>query len=200
LTDYTYEVAALVDARFRMSQAKKQIKAEEEHKALQAAKIRIAERTEEVEAAFARELAKAVDSGIPQAVIRREVLRTNSWDRWVYWRDLAKIEPERVKIASRKNAEAAKASGVEWAEDYSTLTFTKNSRGEDIRPIVYDMSTLRRTAKGNWWPDPVGSNGDLTEEEREAMRDDNGYLKMLDAEIQRRIDDGSILDPEAENG
>ena len=91
--------AALVeeaqDARHWMQTAKKRIKAEVRRKYEARIAQEVAEATRDAEIEFARALAKVHEEGVSQATLRKEVLRTGVWSIWTYWRDLAKIEPER---------------------------------------------------------------------------------------------------------
>lgn len=194
--DYTYVVSGLQDAKYRMREAKRAIKSEEEHKALQAAKIRIEERSREVEFSFARDLALAAAQGVPQTILRKEVLRTNDWGIWSYWRDLAEIEPERVSVKNAKEAERRANSPFQWSDDYSTLTIVKNSAGESVEPVLYYMSTNRKI-QGKWWPDSSLTPGQsMSEIERAARKTDPVWSKYLSDEIQRAIDAGLIDNPE----
>ena len=91
--------AALVEeaqaARYRMQTAKKRIKAEVRRKYEARIAQEVAEATRDAEIEFARALARVHEEGVSQAILRKEVLRTGVWSIWTYWRDLAKIEPER---------------------------------------------------------------------------------------------------------
>ena len=95
----TVKKAALVEeaqaARYRMQAAKKRIKAEVRRKYEARITQEVAEATRDAEIEFARALAKVHEEGVSQAILRKEVLRTGVWSIWTYWRDLAKIEPER---------------------------------------------------------------------------------------------------------
>ena len=95
----TVKKAALVEeaqaARYRMQAAKKRIKAEVRRKYEARITQEVAEATRDAEIEFARALAKVHEEGVSQATLRKEVLRTGVWSIWTYWRDLAKIEPER---------------------------------------------------------------------------------------------------------
>ena len=95
----TVKKAALVEeaqaARYQMQAAKKRIKAEVRRKYEARITQEVAEATRDAEIEFARALAKVHEEGVSQATLRKEVLRTGVWSIWTYWRDLAKIEPER---------------------------------------------------------------------------------------------------------
>lgn len=130
MTDWTARVIELEDAKSAMIAAKKQIKAEEERKALRAAREAIEARTEEIEHSFAKRLALANSEGMPQALIRKEVLRTNDWGTWVKWRDLAEIEPERVVVRNAKaEREAAENAPFVWDFENRTLTVRIDRKG-----------------------------------------------------------------------
>lgn len=74
--------------RVRMQDRKRAIKFEvrKEHEA--AIQAEIDKRTAEAEREFAARFKAAHDAGVSQAVLRRDVLRTNAWNVWVKWRDL----------------------------------------------------------------------------------------------------------------
>ncbi|QDK01513.1 hypothetical protein SEA_LEEROYJENKINS_118 [Microbacterium phage LeeroyJenkins] len=193
MTDWTDRIIELEEAKAAMIAAKKAVKAEAERKARAQARREIADRVEELEHRFARRLAAANAEGMPQALIRKEVLRTGDWATWVKYRDLAEIEPERVVLRdAKKERERAEAAMV-LSEDGKILTVRKNSRGEAITPVVYDLSTNRKVRGGLWWPDAHDADA-----EREIARDDKGFLRMLSDEIQRQIDAGAIANPEEE--
>jgi len=94
--DVTMQVIEAQEARSRMQEAKKRIKAEVRRKYESRIAEEVAERTQDAEIEFAKTLARVHASGVSQATLRRDVLRTNVWSVWTYWRDLADIEPERV--------------------------------------------------------------------------------------------------------
>lgn len=91
--------AALVEeaqaARHQMKAAKKRIRAEVRRKYEARIAQEVAEATWDAEIEFARALARVHEEGVSQATLRKEVLRTGVWGIWTYWRDLAKIEPDR---------------------------------------------------------------------------------------------------------
>lgn len=157
MTDHTYTVAALQDARGRLMDTKRQIKSEEERKAKAAAQIVIAERIRDAEIAFAKELARANAEGVPQSVLRRDVLRTNTWDVWTYWRDLAEIEPERVIIRNAKAEREALNAGSRWDLVEGLFYLQKDKTGQKIEPpIIYRIDSIRKTRDGKMWiADPV---------------------------------------------
>lgn len=123
--DVTTLVIELEEARYRMQEAKRRIKSEVEREHKIAIRREVADRTADAEAEFARKLAMAYAAGLPQSVLRTKVLRTGDWGRWVYWRDLAGIPPERVSVASAaREAEKPRVEHIfEWFE---------NEDGEDV--------------------------------------------------------------------
>lgn len=100
--DYTAEVFALQNARGEMqaAKAKNRIEITAQYKARIDNAIKEADRA--VELHFAKLLKEANEAGVPQSIIRRDVLRTNVWSRWTYWRDLAEITPDRVTLDNAK--------------------------------------------------------------------------------------------------
>lgn len=195
--DATMLVIEAQDARGRMQDAKRQIKAEVRRKYEAQMKQEIADRAADAEAEFARVLARVHAAGVSQAVLRREVLRTNVWSTWTYWRDLAEIEPERVSIAAAKKKAARTNGPFRWSDDYATLTVVKDSKGRDIEPVVFPMSKNRWVASvGRWWP-TTGTeyeNG-LSQPERAARKADAQFSQMVSDEIQARIDAGEVPEP-----
>ena len=189
MTDWTDRIIELEEAKAAMIAAKKAVKAEAERKARAQARREIADRVDEIEHRFARRLAAANADGMPQGLIRKEVLRTGDWNTWVKYRDLAEIEPERVTVANAKRERQLAASPFRWSEDKSVLSVVKNSLGVDVvPPLEYDMSTNRLVGK-IWWPDPVGGSDTY---ERAVRKGDRGLNDLVSAEIQRAIDAGEI--------
>lgn len=88
-------VIELEDAKARMIEAKRRIRSDAEREAKRVAALKAADLIEQVEVEFARKLADAHAAGVPQAVLRSQVLRTNDWATWTKWRDLAGIQRER---------------------------------------------------------------------------------------------------------
>lgn len=193
MQDVTTLIIEAQEARSRMQEAKKRIKAEVRRKYEAQIKRETAEATQDAEIEFARTLARVNAVGVPQSILRREVLRTNVWDIWTYWRDLAGMEPERVTVANAKAAREKAEAAMALSEDGKILTVRKNSRGDNIEPLEYDLSTNRKVRGGLWWPDAHDA-----EAEREVARDDKSFLRMLSDEIQRHIDAGAIANPEEE--
>lgn len=117
MQDVTTLIIEAQEARSRMQEAKKRIKAEVRRKYEAQIKRETAEATEDAEIEFARTLARVNAAGVSQALLRREVLRTNVWDIWTYWRDLAGMEPERVSVANAKAARERATAAVWVSED-----------------------------------------------------------------------------------
>ena len=91
------EIVALQRARvdLQMEKATNRVMIQAKYKAIVRQEVEEANR--DVEMRFARLLKEAHEAGVPQARLRSEVLRTNEWSRWTYWRDMAGIEPVRGK-------------------------------------------------------------------------------------------------------
>lgn len=187
--DYTAAVIRLEEAYWAMKVARKRVADEVKADFQRVIREEIARRQKEIEIDFAKRLKEEADRGLPGGIIRSEVLRTQDWGRWKKWRDLAEIEPDRVALQKAKKEAARANSPYVWADDYATLTVRKNTRGEDIEPVVYDMSTNRRDAAGRWWPDATDQI-----HEREVARDDRQFLRALHDEIQRQIDEGNVAE------
>ena len=196
--DVTSLVIEAQDARSRMQEARKRIKAEVQRKYAAQINAEIAERVLDAEYEFAKTLARVHASGLPQRTIRSEVLRTNVWDTWVKWRDLAQIEPERVTVAKAKEVTRQANASTIFDRDALTLTVRKDQNGKALEaPVVYDLTTVRRIGPSrDMW-------GALPDDEAldEAVRREAGqpYFRYLSNEIDRLISSGEVADPR-ENG
>lgn len=190
MQDVTTLIIEAQDARSRMQEAKKRIKAEVRRKYEAQIKRETAEATQDAEIEFARTLARVNAAGVSQALLRREVLRTNVWDIWTYWRDLAGMEPDRVTVRSAKKKAELENSAFIWSEDYQTLTVKRNTKGETLLPpVVYTMSTKWKSRSGRWEAEATDENY-----ERLVRSQDVEYAfgKMVSAEIQRQIEAGNV--------
>lgn len=189
MQDVTTLIIEAQDARSRMQEAKKRIKAEVRRKYEAQIKRETAEATQDAEIEFARTLARVNAAGVSQALLRREVLRTNVWDIWTYWRDLAGMEPDRVTVNNAKKAAKLENATFLWADDYSTLTVQKDADGTAIAPLVYMMDTNAKFG-GIWWPDATDKDADMAF--RQTGEHGQAYARMVSDEIQRAIDAGHV--------
>lgn len=138
MEDYMLVIRAQ-NARSEMQEAKKRIKAETRRKYEAMMNADMAEAIEDVELKFARVLAEVHDAGVPQSLLRREVLRTNVWNTWTYWRDKANIEPERVTIANARAERARAEAPFVWSDDYTRLIVKRGVDGAILEtPITYE--------------------------------------------------------------
>lgn len=192
MTDYTSEIVRLQRARLDMQTAKKT--AEINVKERYAKKIRdeIKYETEQAELEFARALKEAHDRGVPSSLLRSEVLRTNVWNRWTYWRDLAMIEPDRVVVQNAREAKARENATYVWSDDYKTLTVLRGTDGKLLdTAIVYEMpERLKKVGGDVYWPVPVDEAV-----ERVAYEGNQAYIKNLSAEISAQIEAGNVPGP-----
>lgn len=156
MTDVTMQVIEAQEARSRMQEAKKRIKAEVRRKYEAQMSLEIAERSQDAEVEFARTLARVHASGVPQSVLRRDVLRTNVWGVWTYWRDLAQIEPERVTVANAKEAQRLANAPYRWDEVDTpfgwALVLTKDAAGDAIEPEAVITDIQEKDGKLDVWP------------------------------------------------
>jgi len=192
MKDYTVAINELRTHYNELSVLKKTIRAQV--KAEYEAKIdfEIQRRTEAAELKFANHVAAVKErENLPVSVIQDHVLRTRTWSRWERIRDLAGIPAEFVRAEDAREAKRRDEATFVWGD--GILTVRKNSRGESITPLEYNLSTLRRVPGGLWWPDAHDA-----EAERDVARDDKSFLKMLSEEIQRQIDAGTLANPEEE--
>lgn len=141
MTDFTSEITALQRARVDMQTEKATNKITVKAKYAERIRQEIADADEAAEIRFARLLATAANAGIPQSILRSEVLRTNDWSRWVYWRDLAEIEPERVIISNARDAKKRADANHRWVEFNSefgyALVITKDANGNEIPETTF---------------------------------------------------------------
>lgn len=190
MNDYTYEISHLLDAKYRLRQAKSQIKADEERAALVAVAARIQEKQHEADLAFAKDLALAHAKGVPQTVLRKQVLRTNDWGTWVYWRDLAKIEPDRVQIAKAKEATAKANAHFLWHDTTTPYTFdvVKDQSGLTVTPIP---AKVEAATPKDW----QGKEDFFAEVSRGDYPEFGGLLafqRYVNAEVKRAFEAGEI--------
>lgn len=163
MNDVTMQVIEAQEARSRMQEAKKRIKAEVRRKYESAIALEIAERSQEAEVEFARILARVHAAGVSQAILRRDVLRTNVWGVWTYWRDLAQITPERVS-ASTAREEARLANAVHRWQEADTqfgyaLVLLKDADGNPIEPeAVLTAITVEANGSLSVMPNVLGEN------------------------------------------
>lgn len=141
MTDFTSEITALQRARVDMQTEKATNKITVKAKYAERIRQEIADADEAAEIRFARLLATAANAGIPQSILRSEVLRTNDWSRWVYWRDLAEIEPERVIISNARDARKKADANHRWVKfdsDFGyALVITKDTNGNEIPETTF---------------------------------------------------------------
>lgn len=152
--DVTTLILEAQDARGRMQDAKKLIKRQIERKYKAQIRREIEDATQDAEVEFARTLARVNAAGVTQEALRREVLRTNVWSVWTYWRDLAGIEPARVSTRAAK--EAAEREAAEWFRwDGGTLILFKNLEGEPLESEVRLTGPWSQTDTGLFTPTHV---------------------------------------------
>lgn len=194
--DVTMQVIEAQEARSRMQEAKKRIKAEVKRKYEARITQEVAERSAEAEYDFARTLARVHASGVSQAILRRDVLRTNVWSVWTYWRDLAEIEPERVTISNakkeREQAEAFAKSHFRWSDDYATVTVVRTSEGDELEtPVIFEASTIHM--KNDMYY--ALSTSDADEVNAYRGKSYKGWITQLHKELEAQIEAGNISAP-----
>lgn len=155
--DYTAEIFSLQNARGEMQAAKARNRAEimASYKAKMELDIKEADRAAELR--FARLLREANAAGVPQSMLRSEVLRTNVWSRWTYWRDLAEIEPQRQVFEDAKAAKAEQNAPYRWDEtEHNVLWWRTDKKGvllpeplrveivNEAKPLVPEISYAHR--------------------------------------------------------
>lgn len=160
----------------------------------------IQSRIEAEEIKFANHVAAVKErESLPVTVIQDHVLRTRTWNRWERIRDLAGIPGEFVRAEDAREAKRMANAPYRFSDDLLTLTFTKDSKGKDLpTPVVFDMKSLVKI-QGRWWPNSgTPEQNGISTAEREAKKQDPGFLAFLNEEIQRAIDNGTIDNPEEE--
>lgn len=196
MRDLTTLIIEAQEARSRMQEARKRIKAEVRRKYEAQITRETAEATQDAEIDFARVLARVNASGVSQALLRREVLRTNVWSIWTYWRDLAGMEPDRVTASNakqiRERSEALAKSHFRWSDDYGTLTAIKSVKGEELEiPVEYDMGTNQLVGE-YYWPDAVSESAERAAWEIDGLP---AWKRQLHAEIEAQIEAGNVPAP-----
>ena len=192
MKDYTAEVVELQAAYTANRVANASISTEVKSKY----RARIAEEIRnlkaEVDKRFADHLARVKErSGMPLTVIQEDVLHTKSWDRWVYWRDLANIAPERVSVAEARKAKADENAAFVWDLDARKLTLKRNRAGKILSPpVLFDMETLQYRDR-KWMMSAI--NGDAYDDH---IRSSERLYSFVIDEINRAVNAGEIETPE----
>lgn len=190
--DFTTQIVALQRAKVDMQAEKATNKITVKARYAERIRQEVQDANEAAELRFARMLADAVEAGIPQAVIRRDVLRTNAWDRWTYWRDLAGIQPERVILRDAK-AEAKAAAERETATfnwEGGVLTWLRNvTTGEALpQPLVIAQFSPR-----GWWLESTGVGMFQVRNSTASGSESNALRKAIRAEVARAVEAGEVV-------
>lgn len=196
MTDYTAEIAEL-EAAYRANRvANASIATEVRSKYRTIIADEIRRRKQEVDLDFAHTLARVkARSDMPLGVIQEHILHTKAWDRWVYWRDLANIDPERVSVNAARDAKRIAESPFQFSADYLTLRVTKDSTGAELaEPVVYDMTT-NQWADNKWWPNSSAEGMNISDAEKAAVEQDKKFRKYVSDYIQTEIDNETITNP-----
>lgn len=198
MPDYTSEIAELSAAyqANRVANATISHEVRNKYRAIIAAEID--ERKRETDKKFADHLA-AVKSraNLPVGIIQDHVLHTKAWSRWVYWRDLAGLAPEKVSVGLAREAKLLEKSHFRWSDDYATVTVVKMPNGDELdEPVFYDMNTNRLIGE-RWWPDAI--NGSMEKEIMREMQNPKPWKDALHEEIQSQIDAGNVTNTGEKN-
>lgn len=194
MKDYTVAVNELRDHYNALSvfkaSVKAQVKAEYEAKMDFEIKSRIAEE----ELKFANHLAAVKErEQLPLTVIQDNVLRTRTWKRWEYYRDMVGMAPERVTIANAKAEKAKANSPFMWSDDYTTLTVKRAPDGTEIEPITY-LSFISSWDGTKVYPE-YESDFELKKAHMAQFRAHPKWMDFLMAEIDAQITAGNLADP-----
>lgn len=197
MTDYTADIAQLESAyrANRVANASIATEVRAKYRTIIADEIR--RRKQEVDLEFAHLLAVVkARNDMPLGVIQEHILHTKAWDRWVYWRDLAQIDPERVSVTAAREAKALAAKPYQWSEDFSTLTLTRTSTGVELEnPIVFPAESIR-IRNGQYSAVSENERYELAAVRAETHAKD--YFKMLDGAIREQIEAGNVAGPEGD--
>lgn len=193
MPDYTSEIAELSAAyqANRVANATISHEVRNKYRAIIAAEID--ERKRETDKKFADHLA-AVKSraNLPVGIIQDHVLHTKAWSRWVYWRDLAGLAPEKVSVGLAREANLLEKSHFRWSDDYATVTVVKSVKGEELEtPVEYDMSTNQLVGE-YYWPDAVSESAERAAWEIDGLP---AWKRQLHAEIEAQIEAGNVPAP-----
>lgn len=191
MKDYTLAVNELRTHYNELSIYKKSVKAQVKAEYEAKMDFEIQSRIEAEEIKFANHVAAVKErENLPVTVIQDHVLRTRTWSRWERIRDLAGIPGEFVRAEDAREAKRLADSPFLWSKNHATLTVRKDSKGQEIDPVVYDLSTLKQI-QGRWWPDSgTAEQNGISDEERTATAVDTGFAQYVSDEIQRVIDAG----------
>lgn len=187
MKDYTTGVTELREHYNALKIAKKTIRAQVKIEFEAKIDLEIQSRIEKAELEFAQHLRQVKErDNIPVTVIQDNVLRSRSWNRWVEIRDLGEIQPEMVSAENLRDAKRIANSPFVWSEDNDTLTVKRNSKGEEIDPVEFDIRTNAWVKSVNrWWPDSMP--GGISEAESAAIKGDSGFSQFVSDEIERHL-------------
>lgn len=198
MKDYTLGVNELRTHYNELRLFKKSVRAQVKMEYEAKIDFEIRSRVEAEELKFANHLAAVKErDAMPVRIIQDEVLRTRTWNVWERIRDLAGVEPEFVRSEDAREGKRQAKAAVWVSEDRTVLTVRKDSHGKELEEAVeYDLTTNRKI-QGRWWPESgTPEQNGISDAERAARKQDPGFLRYLDEEIQRLIDAGAIDNPE----
>lgn len=155
----------------------------------------IRRRKQEVDLDFAHHLARVkARSDMPLRVIQDHILHTKSWDRWLYWRDLADIEPERVSASAareaREKAEEREKITFDWRD--GVLYVLKNPQTGVALP--HDLAIPYVTDSGAY----LGVSSNLLDEAWPVLSAEHpewsriGFEMTIASEVQRAVKAGEV--------
>lgn len=195
MKDYTVAVNELRDHYNALSVfkagVKAQVKAEYEAKMDLEIKTRVAE--EEIK--FANHLAAVKErEQMPLTVIQDNVLRTRTWKRWEYWRDMAGIEPERVTASDARKVRELASAPLVWNEDYTVLTIKRAPDGTTLpEPVSLAATNIFLLTPRQWYMEGVDDEN-VRLNMHYARQYRPGWMTMIDEEIARQHEAGNLVD------
>ena len=193
MTDVTSLVIEAQDARSRMQEAKRRVKAEVRRKYEAQMTRDIAEGTLNAEVEFARTLARIHAAGVPQAVLRREVLRTNVWSTWTYWRDMAGIEPDRVTVANARAQREAQREREKIVMEWRNKVLYVLRNPETGEALEHELAVPLYSPAG-WYQGAFRSVESAVNTLMGGRREGNRAYFAVTAEIKRAFEEGEITE------
>lgn len=191
MNDYTAAVIRLENSYASMQIARKRVADEVKAEFQRAIRDEVARRQYEIEHEFAKDLRLESERGLPGSVIRSEVLRTQDWNRWKKWRDMADIEPESIV---RRNAKADRAEEerrasllFEWIDGVLHVYRNVVTKAKLPHVVKYPMYNTRGTYVP-WFIDEIPLLAWLTGDRSEGIK----TAQAASAEVKRAFEAGEL--------
>lgn len=195
MKDYTVGVNELRDHYNQLRLFKKSVRSQVKMEYEAKIDFEVKSRTEAAELKFANHLAAVKErDDMPVRILQDEVLRTRTWSVWERIRDLAGVQPEFVKAEDARALKRLAAQSYHWSDDFSTLTITRTSTGDELENAVIFPASSIRIRNGQYSAVSENERYELAALKAEANAKD--YFRMLDTAIREQIEAGNIDNPE----